>query len=218
MPRKNAPSCRCRAVILFVYFTLSVVHVVDLLSSYSRDSFCKMPGKISNRTSVAPRVARKSSAQTLASRRSTTSAAINIPREILETSLRTEVSSIFSNAQRTTASHRKLVVSLRKVQETCCYGFISHVKKYRGDFDEDDFNAEVARCIIRLIVIRKSESVGDRVVRFLGSFLRHANEKGIKAFLWHWFGQAGNIAQTWHWSLTQIWMRLSHSLRPRLPS
>ena len=32
--------------------------------------------------------------------------------------------------------------------------------------------------MIRLVGVKKSEGVGDRIVRFLGLFLRHASEKG----------------------------------------
>lgn len=39
---------------------------------------------------------------------------------------------------------------------------------------------EIARCVIRLVGVKKSEGVGDRIVRFLGLFLRHATEKGKK--------------------------------------
>ena len=48
------------------------------------------------------------------------------------------------------------------------------------EFDEDDFNAEIMRCVIRLMGVKKSEGVGDRTVRFLGFFLRHAGEKGTE--------------------------------------
>lgn len=37
---------------------------------------------------------------------------------------------------------------------------------------------EVTRCILRILPIKKTESVGDRVIRFLGLFLNHASEKG----------------------------------------
>lgn len=43
---------------------------------------------------------------------------------------------------------------------------------------EDNFNVEMARCAIRLMGVKKSEIVGDRVVKFLGFFLKHASDKG----------------------------------------
>lgn len=45
------------------------------------------------------------------------------------------------------------------------------------DFDEEDFNREVKRCVIRILPVKKSEPVGDRVVRFLGTFLSVAASK-----------------------------------------
>lgn len=68
------------------------------------------------------------------------------------------------------------MVGLRKIQQACCYESTSH--KSQGDFGEDDFNVEVARCVIRLMAVKKSEGVGDRLVRYLGLFLRYASEKG----------------------------------------
>ena len=67
-------------------------------------------------------------------------------------------------------------MGLRKIQEACCYEQAKN--QGRGDFEENDFNVEVARCVIRLMGVKKSESVGDRIVRYLGIFLRHASDKG----------------------------------------
>ncbi len=46
-----------------------------------------------------------------------------------------------------------------------------------GDESEDDFNEEIARCIVHLLGVKKSEPVGDRTVRFLGLFLHYASER-----------------------------------------
>ncbi len=70
------------------------------------------------------------------------------------------------------------MINLRKLQEACCYESTKPDKVGAEDFGEDGFNVEVARCVIRLMAIRKSETVGDGIVRFLGLFLRHASEKG----------------------------------------
>ena len=83
---------------------------------------------------------------------------------------------IFDDAQKTTAAHRKLVVRLRRIQEACCYA--APEDQSQGEFEEDDFHVEIARCVIRLIGVKKSEGVGDRIIRFLGLFLHHATEKG----------------------------------------
>lgn len=137
-----------------------------------------MPGRVSTRNSTASRISHKLSSQTLASRRSTTFPTAIIPDEGPTTSLRTQICNIFNDVQKTTAGHRKLVVSLRKIQEACVYETTAPGKKSREEFGEDDFNVEIARSVIRLMAVKKSEGIGDRLVRFLGFFLRHASDKG----------------------------------------
>lgn len=79
---------------------------------------------------------------------------------------------------------------LRKVQEISC-GITPPKKSKDGQveenrevpssdetFGEQEFNVEITRCILRILPIKKTESAGDRVIRFLGLFLNHASEKG----------------------------------------
>ncbi|KAI9846360.1 MAG: hypothetical protein M1837_004213 [Sclerophora amabilis] len=150
-----------------------------------------MPGRVSTRStrnsthnpSSTAAISRKSTASTLGSRASTaprfSSAPADIPEESPSSALRTQLCSIFVNAQRTTATHRKLVIKLRKIQEECSYEPAGPPgKKGKNEnFDESWFNEEVARCVIRLVGVKKAESVGDRVVRFLGLFLKHSSER-----------------------------------------
>ncbi|TVY83178.1 Condensin complex subunit, partial [Lachnellula suecica] len=143
-----------------------------------------MPGRVSSRsTRTSAAVSHKSSVQTLNSRASTASRIsspyIEIPEESADNELRTQLASIFRDAQRTTASHRKLVINLRKIQEACCYEPTSTKGKKTGaeDFDEEQFTEEFTRCVLRVMPVKKSESVGERAIRFIGLFLRHANEK-----------------------------------------
>ncbi|KAF4634305.1 hypothetical protein G7Y89_g3803 [Cudoniella acicularis] len=143
-----------------------------------------MPGRVSTRsTRTSAAVSHKSSVQTLNLRASTASRVstpyIEIPEETPENELRTQISSIFRDAQRTTASHRKLVINLRKIQEACCYEPTSQKNKKTGaeDFDEEQFNYEFSRCVLRVMPVKKSESVGERTIRFIGLFLKHAHEK-----------------------------------------
>lgn len=137
-----------------------------------------MPGRVSTRASTTSRGSHKPSTQTLASRIS--SPTVVIPDEGPSSSLRAQICNLFGDAQRTIASHRNLVISLRKVQEACCYEPINPSNKRQEEFGEDDFNVEVARCVIRFMCVKKSEGVGDKLVRFLGLFLRHACEKGTR--------------------------------------
>ncbi|KAL4725583.1 chromosome condensation complex Condensin, subunit G [Fusarium chlamydosporum] len=100
--------------------------------------------------------------------------------EVLDTpdnALRTKVCAIFRDAQRTTATHRKLVVNLRKIQESCAYEPTNPDKSQVDDFDEDAFNREFIRCVSKIMPIKKSESVGEKSIRFTGLFLQHASAK-----------------------------------------
>ena len=100
------------------------------------------------------------------------------PEDTPETALRTQVCALFKDAQRSTAGHRKLVINLRKVQEACCYEPQARTKKTGAeDFDESEFNAEFVRSVLRVMPVKRSEAAGERVIRFIGLFLRHANGK-----------------------------------------
>ncbi|KAI4155300.1 MAG: hypothetical protein LQ341_000212 [Variospora aurantia] len=138
-----------------------------------------MPGRVSARSSSTSQATHIVSSQNLSTRRTAASSRIEIPDEGPSTSLRTRICEIFKDAQRSSAGHRKLATSLRKVQEACCYEIPHAQGKVQEKFEEDDFNLEVARCVIRLLCVKKSESVGDRIVHFLGTFLRRASEKDI---------------------------------------
>ncbi len=147
-----------------------------------------MPGRITTRTSAASRPSQKPSAQTLSSHASATSRISSPTIDALDegpsTQLRTRICAIFADAQRITGGHRKLVIKLRKIQEACCYEPTKARKEGAEDGSEDDFNLEISRCIIRLMGVRKSEIVGDRIIRFWGMFLRHANELGTRLLQW----------------------------------
>ncbi|KAL0776733.1 hypothetical protein CaCOL14_006251 [Colletotrichum acutatum] len=141
-----------------------------------------MPARVSTRsTRTSAAVSHKSSAATLGSRASTasrsSSVAADIPTERPDSELRGQVCAVFRDAQRNTASHRKLVVTLRKIQEACAYEPTSLKKTAANDFDEEAFNSEFVRCVLRVMPIKKAESVGEKTIRFVGFFLRHANDK-----------------------------------------
>ncbi|OJJ32791.1 hypothetical protein ASPWEDRAFT_114360 [Aspergillus wentii DTO 134E9] len=159
-----------------------------------------MPARVAARSNSA--TTRRSSAQPSASGRagSATPAAVIIPDEppLPETSpnLRRDVCLIFADAQRSTTGHRKLVVRLRKLQEFSCGIAQKKSKKDNKEkdsqeevvipneetFPETEFNVEVGRCLLRILPIKKSEPVGDRILRFLGTFLTHASEKDAEIF------------------------------------
>ncbi len=141
-----------------------------------------MPARASTRSARPSSViSHKSSTTTLNPRASvasrTSSLNLDIPSETPDNALRTQVASVFREAQKNTASHRKLAVNLRKLQEACCYEPITAKKSAVSDFGEDDFNMEVVRCVLRVLPVKKSEPVGDKVIRFIGLFLRNSIEK-----------------------------------------
>ena len=140
-----------------------------------------MPGRVARgvRTSANNAVARKSSTQTLKAAGRNSSPVTEIPDEGPDTSLRREICKVFADAQKSTTGHRKLVVSLRKIQERCCYEPVNlkKAKRQGEDFEEEDFNNEIVRCTLRVLQVKKTEPAGDRVVRFLGTFLNSASAK-----------------------------------------
>ncbi|KAK4544173.1 hypothetical protein LTR36_004383 [Oleoguttula mirabilis] len=139
-----------------------------------------MPGRITRgaRSSASSAVSRKTSAQTTKSAGRNSSPVHDVPDEGGDTSLRRAVCTVFADAQKSIAGHRKAIISLRKIQEACCYEPVNYKKgKQSEDFDADDFNTEVKRCVLRVLAVRKAEPVGDRVVRFLGTYLNVASQK-----------------------------------------
>ncbi|KAF2267252.1 hypothetical protein CC78DRAFT_512532 [Lojkania enalia] len=144
-----------------------------------------MPGRVSGRSarSSTAAVSRKSSTATLKSRGSasarTSAHIIEVPDEGPETSLRTRLCQIFGDAQKNNATQKRLLVNLRKIQEACCYAPPKDQKKkvVQEEFDEEHFKEEFTRCVLRVLAVKKGEPVGDRIVRFLGHFLKHATEK-----------------------------------------
>ena len=147
-----------------------------------------MPGRVaarSARPSTVSFTSTKASASARVSASSRSSSNVNAVEESPVTDLRIKICEIFADAQKTTSGHRKLVVRLRKIQEACCY-LPAQSKKIRlgssENFDEQDFGVEVARCALRVLSVKKAEPVGDRVVRFLGLFLKSASEKDLAIF------------------------------------
>lgn len=141
-----------------------------------------MPARTSTRSSrTSTAVSRKSSAASFNPRGSTasraSSAQVEVPEEAPDNALRTQITAVFRDAQRTTATHRKLAVTLRKVQEACCYEPTSVKKSAASEFDEDSFNIEFVRCVLRVMPVKKTEAVGEKTVRFIGLFLRHSIDK-----------------------------------------
>jgi hypothetical protein len=84
---------------------------------------------------------------------------INNPQNTIRT--------IFSESQKSAATHRKLVNSLRTVQLTCIQ-----------QNNEQTFNEVFIKCLNRVLPVKKSEPTADRVVKFIGHFIQHVQDKG----------------------------------------
>ena len=140
-----------------------------------------MPARTSARsTRTSKALSSKQSDATLNSRASVASRASSAAAEPVDTpdnALRQRICAIFKDAQRTTATHRKLAVTLRKIHESCCYEPSSGKKGSDEEFDEEAFNGEFTRCVLKMMPVKKSEAVGDKIIRFIGFFLRLASDK-----------------------------------------
>ncbi|CAI6085340.1 unnamed protein product [Clonostachys chloroleuca] len=137
-----------------------------------------MPARTANRSGRTS--ANRQANTTVASRSSMASSVSPESVEILDTpdnALRPRICAIFRDAQRTTATHRKLVVNLRKIHEACCYEPESERNATPEGYDEETFNYEFIRCVLRVMPVKKSESAGDKILRFVGFFLRLAGDK-----------------------------------------
>lgn len=129
-----------------------------------------MPGRVAPHNSAASRPGAKPN-RALADRDA------NESHESPPSTLRVRICSIFADAQNSGTGHRKLAVSLRKIQEGCYYE-PAHAQKNNisEDFDENDFAQEVARCVLRILPVKKGEGAGDKIVKFLGLFLKYATD------------------------------------------
>lgn len=144
-----------------------------------------MPARASTTRSARPSSAggRKRSNSALGGRIASVSRASPAPAEFVDTSdngLRLKISPIFRDAQRNTATHRKLAVTLRKIHEICCYETADQKTTADSEFDEKAFNTEFVRCVLKVLPVKKTEGVGEKSIRFIGYYLRYSNDKDIE--------------------------------------
>lgn len=151
---------------------LWLVHC-NALPTTSRPHNDTMPGRV-----ASGRTARRTTwAKSLRSARNT-SPVPAVPDEGEDTTLRHAICGVFADAQKATAGHRKAIITLRRMQEACCYEPTSTKKRKQSDeLEEEHFNREVVRIVLRILPVRKAEPVGDRAVRFLAAFLNVASGK-----------------------------------------
>ena len=131
-----------------------------------------MPARTASRSAKAPTAAAKAAASQ--------ESIDETHEDTAENPLRTQIATIFRDAQRTTATHRKLAVNLRKIHEGCCYEPTNPNKARTSDFDEEAFNNEFIQCVLRVMPVKKVESVGEKCIKFIGFFLRLASDKDME--------------------------------------
>lgn len=90
------------------------------------------------------------------------------------------IATIFSQAQRTTAGHRKLVVNLRNVFEQCLAGTgaVGSTIGCKDRAGEKAFARDFCRFLNRVLVVKKSEVVGDRCLRLADLFVKNLVDGG----------------------------------------
>jgi len=121
---------------------------------------------------MAPKVARatavkKTSTKKAAEASATAQTEAPVVQTVTLSPVQKTVQNAFSSAQNTTATHKKLVITLRTLQEDCA-----------NNGSEKEFKREFIKCLNRVLVVKKGEVVGDRVMRFCDLFVRHIHEKG----------------------------------------
>jgi len=95
----------------------------------------------------------------------------------LEDSLPTALPPIFEQCQSTTANHRKNIVALRKVQDTCAT-ITERTPKGTKLVGEKAFNGLFIDMLNRVLGVKKGVSVADRVVKFVASYITYITELG----------------------------------------
>ncbi|RPA81840.1 hypothetical protein BJ508DRAFT_107527 [Ascobolus immersus RN42] len=85
--------------------------------------------------------------------------------------LEAEVGRIFTLAQKTTSSHRKNVTQLRNIMECCLNGRQPFELSEGGRRAEKIFCMTFMKLLSRALIVPKKEVAGDRVLRFVDSFL-----------------------------------------------
>lgn len=142
-----------------------------------------MPARVARkpRTTGVPRAGRKtattvsssSAAESTPAATSATPAKSPSPEPEPYSPLQKTIASVFSQAQKTTAGHRKLVVNLRGIFDQCLSGNGSIGSTVEARQGYKVFQKEFCRFLDRVLVVKKSEVVGDRCLRFADLFLRN---------------------------------------------
>jgi condensin complex subunit 3 len=94
------------------------------------------------------------------------------------TPLEAALAANFTQAQKMTAGHRKLVVRTRKVFEQCVAGTgnLGSTIPKSGREGEKTFVRAFCRFLNRALVVKRGEVVGDRCLRYVDLFVKNLVE------------------------------------------
>ena len=95
----------------------------------------------------------------------------------LTDTLPTLIPPIFEQVQHTTANHRKNLVALRKIHETCA-NVTEQTPKGTKLSGEKQFNAVFTDMVNRVLGAKKGVAVADRVVKYVAAYVAYCTEQG----------------------------------------
>ncbi|RPB03620.1 hypothetical protein L873DRAFT_1731528 [Choiromyces venosus 120613-1] len=134
-----------------------------------------MPARVTGSRSARTRASRKRAAPAAVGETSaaTSPAPEPSPPPVTYTPLQDAIATVFQSAQKTTAGHRKLAITMRSIWEHCAAGTGPLGTLIGGGrVGEKAFVKEFTSFLNRVLVVKKSEVVGDRCLRFTDLFVR----------------------------------------------
>ncbi|KAG0637178.1 putative nuclear condensin complex subunit 3 [Tuber brumale] len=139
-----------------------------------------MPARVAGSRSARTRAPRKRAPAAPEETPAATSPALepSPPPPATYTPLQDAIATIFQSAQKTTAGHRKLAITMRSIWEQCAAGTGPLGTSIGGGrVGEKAFVKEFTGFLNRVLMTKKSEVVGDRCLRFIDLFVRGLLDK-----------------------------------------
>jgi condensin complex subunit 3 len=88
---------------------------------------------------------------------------------------------IFEQAGNTAANHNKNYVVLFKIHQEFA-GYMEYIKKGKRELvkltGEKQFQDTFKHMLVKVLPLKKGETTGDRIVKFVGGYIRYINEQG----------------------------------------
>ena len=88
------------------------------------------------------------------------------------------ISHILQQVQATVTNHKKNYVTLYKVH-TEAAGYMEESSRGLRMVGEKLFRDAFASCLLRAFTVKKGVTAADNVLKFVGGYIRHMNEKGM---------------------------------------